>query len=70
MIEVWEIRNQDVHGKNKTEKQHRRKPKLAEQIWDLQKEKEYVRPRDERTVYRTIEHEPFNKLAPHISSND
>ena len=33
--------------KDKTEKQHKRKLKLAEQIRELQKEKEYVRPRDE-----------------------
>ena len=29
MVDVWETRNQDVHGKNKTEKQHRRKRKLS-----------------------------------------
>ena len=48
MVEVWEIRNEDVHGKTKTEKQHKRKQKLAEQIRELQKKKEYVRPRDDR----------------------
>ena len=47
VAEVWDTRNEDVHGKNKTEKQHRRKQKLAEQIRDLQKEKEYARPRDD-----------------------
>ena len=38
---------EDVHGKTKTEKQHKRKLKLAEQIRELQQEKEYVRPRDD-----------------------
>ena len=47
MLEVWETRNEDVHGKTKSEKQHKRKQKLAEQIRELQKEKAYVRPRDD-----------------------
>ena len=42
VAEVWDTRNEDVHGKNKTEKQHRRKQKLAKQMRDLQKEKEYI----------------------------
>ena len=50
MVEAWETRNDDVHGtllRTKPKKKHRRKPKLAEQIRDLQKEKEYARPRDD-----------------------
>ena len=47
MMEVWETRNENVHGKAKTEKQHKRKQKLAEQIRELQEEKEYERPRDD-----------------------
>ena len=37
VVTVWKTQNEDVHGKTKTEKQQKRKQKLAEQIRELQK---------------------------------
>ena len=68
MVEVWETRNEDVHGKTKTEKQHKRKLKLADQIRELQKEKEYVRPRDDHIFPEDLE-EFIERSSPNHLAN-
>ena len=72
MVEVWETRNEVVHGKTKTEKQHKpkrkRKRKLAEQIRELQKEKEYVRPRDDH-IFQKDPEEFIERSSPNHLEN-
>ena len=44
MIDLWEMRNKDVHGKEEVTKQQKRKAKAAISVRALYKLKEIARP--------------------------
>ena len=53
MIDLWELRNEDVHGKEQVTKQQKRKAKAAINMRALHKLEEIARPRDSMLFIRT-----------------
>ena len=46
MIDLWEMRNKEVHGKEEVEKQQKRKDKTAISGCTLYEQKDQSQPRD------------------------
>ena len=46
MIDLWEMRNEEVHGKDKVTKQQERKAKTAIGLWALNNLQEEAQPSD------------------------
>ena len=46
IINLWEMRNEEVHGKDKATKQQKRKDNTVIAIWALHKLEEQERPSD------------------------
>ena len=71
MIDLWEIRNKEVHGKDKATKQKQRKAKAAISVQDLHKLQDQACPRNAFLFYQDveeeIEHEKEAKLEGFIA---
>ena len=57
MIDLWEMRNKDVHGKEEVTKQQKRKAKAAISVKALHKLEEITRPSDSMLFYQDVEKE-------------
>ena len=57
MIDLWEMRNEDVHGKEEVTKQQKRKAKAAISVRSLYKLGEISRPSDSMLFYWDVERE-------------
>ena len=57
MIDLWEMRNEEVHGKEEATKLQKRKDKVAITIWALHKLEEQARPSDSFLFYSDVEAE-------------
>ena len=57
MIDLWEMRNKEVHGKEEVEKQQKRKDKTAISGRTLYEQKDQSRPRDPYIFYHNVEKE-------------
>ena len=57
MIDLWEMRNEDVHGKEEVTKQQKRKAKAAITVRALHKLEEIARPSDSMLFYQDVEKE-------------
>ena len=57
MIDLWELRNEDVHGKEEVTKQQKRKAKAAISVRALHKLEEIARPSDSMLFYQDVEKE-------------
>ena len=55
MIELWEMRKEEVYGKEKSTKQQIRKEKAATRVRDLHKLQETARPSDAKLFYVDVE---------------
>ena len=55
MIDLWEMRNEEVHGKEEATKQQKRKDKAAITIRALHKLEEQARPSDSILFYSDVE---------------
>ena len=53
MIDLWEMRNEDVHGKEEVPKQQKRKAKAAINMRALHKLEVIARPSDSMLFIRT-----------------
>ena len=71
MIDLWEIRNKEVHGKDKAMKQQKRKTKAAINVRDLHGLQDQARPGDSFLFYwdvvEKIEHATAAKLERFIA---
>ena len=63
MIELWKIRNKEVHGKDKATKQQKRKAKAAISVRALQDLQEQAHPSDSFLFYPDVEEEIKHALA-------
>ena len=63
MIDLWEIGNEEVHGKDKATKQQKRKAKAAISVWSLYNRQEQTRPSDSFLIYPDVEEEIEHKTA-------
>ena len=57
IIDLWELRNEEVHGKEEVTKQQKRKAKAAINVQALHKLEEIARPSDSFLFYNDIEKE-------------
>ena len=57
MIDLWEMRNEEVHGKDKATKQQKRKDKAAIAVRALHNLQEQARPSDSFLFYSDVEEE-------------
>ena len=57
MLDLWEIRNEEVHGKEEATKQQKRKAKAAISVWALHDLQEQARPSDSFLFYSDVEKE-------------
>ena len=55
MIDLWETRNEEVHGKEEATKQQKRKDKAAITVRALHKLEEQARPSDSNLFYQDVE---------------
>ena len=55
MIDLWEMRNKEVHGKEKATTQQKRKEKAAVTVWALHNLEEQARPSDSILFYQDVE---------------
>ena len=63
MIDLWEMRNEDVHGKEEVIKQQKRKTKAAISVRALHKLEEIARPSDSMLFYQDVEKEIEQETA-------
>ena len=54
MIDLWELRNEKVHGKEEATKQQKRKAKAAISVRVLHKLEEIARPSDSILFYQDV----------------
>eukprot|EP00751_Fragilariopsis_kerguelensis_P005670 CAMPEP_0170792288 /NCGR_PEP_ID=MMETSP0733-20121128/21784_1 /TAXON_ID=186038 /ORGANISM="Fragilariopsis kerguelensis, Strain L26-C5" /LENGTH=98 /DNA_ID=CAMNT_0011140647 /DNA_START=391 /DNA_END=684 /DNA_ORIENTATION=+ len=57
MIDIWEMRNEEVHGKEEATKQQKRKDKAAITVRALHKLEEQACPSDSILFYSDVEEE-------------
>ena len=57
MIDLWELRNEKVHGKEEATKQQKRKAKAAISVRVLHRLDEITRPSDSFPFYHAVEKE-------------
>ena len=57
MIELWELRKEELYGKEEVIKQQKRKEKAASTVRDLHKLQEVARPSDVTLFYQDVEKE-------------
>ena len=57
MINLWELKNEDVHGKEEATKQQKRKTKAVISVRALHKLEEISRPSDSILFYQDVEKE-------------
>jgi hypothetical protein len=73
IIELWKIRNDEVHGKTKELQEKRRKYRLVDKVKHLNKQKNNARPADmglfHENIDRYIEESTARTLANYISSH-
>ena len=55
MVDLWETRNKEVHSKEETTKQQKRKDKAAITVWALHKLEEQARPSNSNLFYQDVE---------------
>ena len=55
MIDLWDMRNDNVHGKEEVTKQQKRKDKAAISVRALHKLEEIARPSDSMLFYQDVE---------------
>ena len=55
MVDLWEMRNEEVHGKEEATIQQKRKDKAAITVRALQKLEEQARPSDSILFYQDVE---------------
>ena len=55
MVDLWEMRNEEVHGKEETMKQQKRKDKTAITVRNLHTLEEQARPSDSDLFYQDVE---------------
>ena len=55
MIDLWEMRNEEVHGTEEATIQQKRKEKVAITIRALHKLEEQARPSDSNLLYQDVE---------------
>ena len=71
MVDLWEMRNEEVHGKEEATIQQKRKEKAAITVWALHKLEEQARPSDSILFYQdveaTIEQVPAATLEAYIA---
>ena len=63
MIGLWELRNEEVHGKEEATKQQKRKAKAAISMQALNDLQEIARPSDSFLFYQDVEEEIENAKA-------
>ena len=57
MIDLWEMKKEEVYGKEEVIKQQIRKQKAATKVRELHKLQEIARPSDTRLFYADVEKE-------------
>ena len=57
MIDLWEMRNGKVHGKEEATKQQKRKAKVTISVWALHDLQEIARPSDSFLFYQDVKEE-------------
>ena len=55
MLELWELRNDEVHGKEEAAIEHKRKERAAMTVRELHKLEEHARPSDSNLFYSDVE---------------
>ena len=55
MIDLWEMRNDEVHGKKAASREQKRKERAAITVRELHKLEEQARPNDSNLFYRDVE---------------
>ena len=55
MVDLWESKNEEVHGKEEATKQQKRKDKVAISVRALHKLEEIARPSDLILFYQDVE---------------
>ena len=68
MIDLWEMRNEEVHGKEEATKQQKRKDKAAITVRTLHKLEEQARPSDSFLFYSDVEAEIKNATAAKLEA--
>ena len=63
MIDLWEMRKEEVYGKEEVTKQQKRKEKAAISVRDLHKLQEIARPSDSVLFYQDVEKEIEQETA-------
>ena len=63
MIDLWEMRKEEVYGKEEVTKQQKRKEKAAISVGDLHKLQEIARPSDSILFYQDVEKEIEQRTA-------
>ena len=63
MIDLWELRKEEVYGKEEVTKQQKRKEKAAVSVRDLHKLQEIARPSDEMLFYEDVKKEIEKETA-------
>ena len=63
MIDIWEMRKEEVYGKEEVTKQQNRKEKAAVSVRDLHKLQEIARPSDAKLFYEDVEKEIEKGIA-------
>ena len=71
MLELWELRNDEIHGKEEAAIEHKRKERVAMTVRQLHKLEEHARPSDSNLFYQdmeaTIERVPAATLEAFIA---
>ena len=64
MLELWELRNDEVQGKEEAAIEHKRKERAAMTVWELHKLEEHARPSDSNLFYQDVEETKERVTAP------
>ena len=68
MIDLWKMRNEKVHGKDKATKQQKRKDKAAIGVQALHNLQEQARPSDSFLFYSDVEEEIEHATAAKLEA--
>mmetsp|Transcript_3892 Transcript_3892/g.4016 ORF Transcript_3892/g.4016 Transcript_3892/m.4016 type:complete len:162 (+) Transcript_3892:2-487(+) len=68
MIDLWEMRNEEVQGKDERAKQQKRKDKAAIAVWALHKLQKQARPSDSFLFYSDVEAEIENATSAKLEA--
>ena len=63
MIYIWELRNEEVHGKEEATKQQKKKDRAAIIVWSLHNLEEIAHPSDSFLFYQDVEQEIEQAIA-------